>query len=141
MVLDIHIAALHSELGFPSGPVNHVQTAEMGNRALNSPAFISARYTHFSVNILAEMAAVHLLALCQAVDLRASTFLDSYRPRFSFLVAETFKFPYSGSVKEVESFLWPVLMKSLKNTAFMGDNQRFEAIVGDLRSSVIVHPS
>ena len=141
--LDVHIAALQSELGFLSAPVNHVQTAEMGNQALNSLAFISARYTHISVNILAEMAAVHLLALCQAVDLRALTcqFLDSYRPRFASLVAERFKFPDAGSVKEVESFLWLELIKSFKNTASMGDNQRFKSIVGDLRSSFIVHPS
>ena len=28
---DINVAALLSELGFLAGPVNHVQTAEMGN--------------------------------------------------------------------------------------------------------------
>ena len=71
--LDIHIAALQSKFCFLSASVNHIQTAEMGNRALNSLAYISARCTHVSVNLLAEMAAVHLLALCQAVDLRALT--------------------------------------------------------------------
>lgn len=142
--LDLHIAALQSELGFLSAPVNHVQTAEMGNQALNSLAFISARYTHTSINILAEMAAVHLLALCQAVDLRALTsqFLDSYRPRFASLVAETFKSPNtSGSVEEIENSLWPELIKSFKNTASMGDNQRFKSIAADLRSSLTLHPS
>ncbi|KAL8722856.1 MAG: hypothetical protein Q9225_000743 [Loekoesia sp. 1 TL-2023] len=69
---DILIAALLSELGFLANPVGtHVQTAEMGNQALNSLAFISARYTIDALDVLAQLAAAHLVAVCQALDLRA----------------------------------------------------------------------
>ena len=43
----------------------------MGNHSLNSLALISGRYTWMSIKGLAALAAAHLLALCQALDLRA----------------------------------------------------------------------
>ncbi|KAK8867750.1 phenylalanine ammonia-lyase [Apiospora arundinis] len=70
--VDIMIAALVSELGFLANPVGtHVMTAEMGNQGLNSMALVSARYTLTAADVLAQMAAAHLIALCQALDLRA----------------------------------------------------------------------
>ncbi|GKT64014.1 phenylalanine ammonia-lyase [Colletotrichum tofieldiae] len=70
--LDVVVAALTSELGFLANPVgSHVQTAEMGNQALNSLALVSARYTLEAVDVLSQIASAHLLALCQALDLRA----------------------------------------------------------------------
>ena len=70
--LDIQTAALLSELGFLANPVgSHVQTAEMGNQALNSLALISARYTLDAADILSKLAAAHLIVACQALDLRA----------------------------------------------------------------------
>ncbi|KAI0425529.1 L-Aspartase-like protein [Xylaria sp. FL1042] len=69
--LDVVIAGLTSELGFLANPVgSHVQTAEMGNQSLNSLALVSARYTLEAVDVLSQIASVHLLALCQALDLR-----------------------------------------------------------------------
>lgn len=69
---DILIASLLSELGFLANPVaSHVQSAEMGNQALNSLALISARYTLDALDVLAQLAAAHLVAVCQALDLRA----------------------------------------------------------------------
>lgn len=65
------IAALQSEPGFLANPVgSHVQTAEMGNQALNSLALISARYTLDTLGVLTQISAVHMIALCQALDLR-----------------------------------------------------------------------
>ena len=70
--VDIMCAALLSELGFLANPVgSHVQTAEMGNQALNSLALISARYTHTAADLLFKLCAAHLLIVCQALDLRA----------------------------------------------------------------------
>ncbi|KAI1840217.1 hypothetical protein JX265_010787 [Neoarthrinium moseri] len=68
---DIMVAALTSELGFLANPVgSHVQTAEMGNQGINSLALISARYTLKAVEVFSQLAAAHLVALCQAFDLR-----------------------------------------------------------------------
>ncbi|KAH7033525.1 phenylalanine ammonia-lyase [Microdochium trichocladiopsis] len=70
--LDVVIAGLTSELGFLANPVgSHVQTAEMGNQALNSLALVSARYTLEAVDVLSQICSAHILALCQALDLRA----------------------------------------------------------------------
>ncbi|KAL8942490.1 MAG: hypothetical protein Q9216_001634 [Gyalolechia sp. 2 TL-2023] len=70
--LDVVVAGLTSELGFLANPVgSHVQTAEMGNQSLNSLALVSARYTLEAVDVLSQIAAAHLLVLCQALDLRA----------------------------------------------------------------------
>ncbi|KAJ5679521.1 hypothetical protein N7462_007765 [Penicillium macrosclerotiorum] len=69
--LDVVVAALTSELGFLANPVgSHVQTAEMGNQALNSMALVSARYTLEAVDVLSQLVSAHLLAVCQALDLR-----------------------------------------------------------------------
>ncbi|RMZ82915.1 hypothetical protein DV736_g6623, partial [Chaetothyriales sp. CBS 134916] len=69
--LDVVVAALTSELGFLANPVgSHVQTAEMGNQALNSLALVSARYTLEAVDVLSQIASAHLMAVCQALDLR-----------------------------------------------------------------------
>ncbi|KAI4859955.1 PAL-domain-containing protein [Hypoxylon rubiginosum] len=68
---DIMVAALTSELGFLANPVgSHVQTAEMGNQGINSLALISARYTLKAVDTLSQLAAAHLVTVCQAIDLR-----------------------------------------------------------------------
>ncbi|KAI9717492.1 MAG: hypothetical protein M1828_007192 [Chrysothrix sp. TS-e1954] len=69
--LDVVVAGLTSELGFLANPVgSHVQTAEMGNQALNSLALVSARYTLEAADVLSQIASAHILALCQALDLR-----------------------------------------------------------------------
>lgn len=69
--LDVVVAGLTSELGFLANPVgSHVQTAEMGNQSLNSLALVSARYTLEAVDVLSQIASAHLLAVCQALDLR-----------------------------------------------------------------------
>ncbi|CRG87519.1 Phenylalanine ammonia-lyase [Talaromyces islandicus] len=85
---DLHIASLAAELGFLASPVNHVQTAEMGNQSLNSLALISARYTHTANEVLSQLMAAHLIAVCQALDLRAMhvQFLEYYYPKFFQLV-------------------------------------------------------
>ncbi|KAI1328858.1 PAL-domain-containing protein [Xylariaceae sp. FL0255] len=68
---DIMVAALTSELGFLANPIgSHVQTAEMGNQGINSLALISARYTMNAVDTFSQLASAHLVAICQAFDLR-----------------------------------------------------------------------
>ncbi|KAI0855800.1 phenylalanine and histidine ammonia-lyase [Xylaria cubensis] len=85
---DVKIAALTAELGFLASPVNHVQTAEMGNQSLNSLALISARYTQTANDVLSQLIASHLVAVCQALDLRAMNvqFLELYQSQFEALI-------------------------------------------------------
>ncbi|GKZ79819.1 hypothetical protein AnigIFM56816_004026 [Aspergillus niger] len=69
--VDINMAAYMSELAYLANPVSsHVQTAEMQNQALNSLAFVSARYTMKAVDIVSMMGACALYVACQALDLR-----------------------------------------------------------------------
>ena len=144
--IDLHVAALQSELGFLSAPVNHVQTAEMGNQALNSLALISARYTHVSINVLTELAAAHLLSLCQALDLRKMTsqFLDICRPHFFLAVVQAIQAQsrtsdYSSQCSEVGEILWQQLIEAFSNSTHMDDGERFKYIAEALRSPFMTY--
>jgi len=70
--IDISMTAYISELAFLANPVTtHPQSAEMHNQSFNSLALISARYTIQATELVAQMCAAHLYAVCQALDLRA----------------------------------------------------------------------
>ena len=89
--IDIMVAALQSELGFLANPVGtHVQTAEIGNQALNSLVLISARYTLDALQVLTQLSAAHLFALCQAIDLRALNlrFLETLKGHFTKMLED-----------------------------------------------------
>lgn len=60
----------------------------MGNQSLSSLALISARHTKTTNDVLAQIVAVHLIAVCQALDIRATNIecLDSYEAQFEQLV-------------------------------------------------------
>jgi phenylalanine ammonia-lyase len=159
---DLNIASLTAELGFLANPVNHVQTAEMGNQSLNSLALISARYTHTANEVLSQLMAAHLIAVCQALDLRAMhvQFLEGYRPKFFHLVdthyaAET---PLSDEAsanvpngviadhqlqpvepKPLSELLWTQLLAAFDTTARMDAQQRFPAMAQSLRSVLLDH--
>ncbi|KAL4777165.1 L-Aspartase-like protein [Aspergillus nidulans var. acristatus] len=77
--VDISMASYMSELAYVANPVSsHVQTAEMHNQAVNSLAFVSARYTMQAVDLVTMMSACSLYSACQALDLRVLqlTFFD-----------------------------------------------------------------
>ncbi|KAH8115294.1 phenylalanine ammonia-lyase [Phellopilus nigrolimitatus] len=70
--IDIAQAAYVAELAYLANPVSTgVQSAEMHNQAVNSLAFVSARYTLQALDVLQLLTASYLYLLCQAVDLRA----------------------------------------------------------------------
>ncbi|KAJ8128396.1 hypothetical protein O1611_g5240 [Lasiodiplodia mahajangana] len=108
---DLNIAALTAELGFLANPVNHVQTAEMGNQSLNSLALIGARYTQTANDVLSQLIAAHLIAVCQALDLRAmnALFLESYEAQFEELLAKH----YATAGKSVPSPKTPDLTANI----------------------------
>ncbi|KAG8530650.1 uncharacterized protein KY384_004005 [Bacidia gigantensis] len=135
---DIMSAALLSELGFLANPVgSHVQTAEMGNQALNSIALISARYTHIAADILSKLCAVHLLLTCQALDLRAMNqqFLCSLEGPFRSLTFETFEGVFSVA-KSLES-IWSALIQALVNSIAEDAPGRFQSVASTLQSTVL----
>jgi phenylalanine ammonia-lyase len=70
--VDINMAAYMSELAYLANPVStHVQNAEMQNQSINSLAFISARMTMKSIELLSMMLTSCIYVGCQALDLRA----------------------------------------------------------------------
>lgn len=81
--IDINMASYMSELAFIASPVSsHVQSAEQHNQAINSLAFISARYSMTAVDLVSLMSASSIYVGCQGLDLRVmqETFLESLQP-------------------------------------------------------------
>ncbi|KAJ5647096.1 L-Aspartase-like protein [Penicillium lividum] len=140
--IDIYIAALTSELGFLAGPVNHVYGAEMGNQSLNSLALISARYTATAARILTELAAAHILALCQAFDLRAMQllFLDNIAAEFEMLVStlET-SLNLQSKDRPLFNILWASFQRGLDQTVTMDSEERFIQIAKSMRVPILDH--
>ena len=90
---DIMIAALQADLGFLENPVgSHVQTAEMGNQAISSLALTSGRYTLEAIQTLSQLSAAHLVACCQALDVRVMTckYAETRAPIFNAMATEAF---------------------------------------------------
>ena len=139
--IDIMVAALQSELGFLANPVGaHVQTAEMGNQALNSLALISARYTLDALQILTQLSAAHLLALCQALDLRAMhlLFLETLSGHFAEEIKEVLP-PIEEPEKEVSVSLWTAFTDSLGETGGIDSSARFEIVAKTLWPAILHH--
>jgi phenylalanine ammonia-lyase len=140
--VDIQIAALTSELGFLANPVaTHVQTAEMGNQALNSLALVSARYTLQAVDILSELSAAHLIAVCQALDLRAMyrQFTRDFQHEF-FLSFQTHLSPSmkaSDTVQALQMTLWAAFNRRLDQTMVMDAEKRLANAVDLLLPAIL----
>ena len=140
--LDIMIASLQSELGFLANPVGtHVQTAEMGNQALNSLALISARYCHTALDVLAQLSAAHLFATCQAVDLRAMhiRFLETFQPQLRALTDEIIKPVLKGpaALDSLLAAIWAQLGSKLEQASSMDTDQRFTSVSTALQPIVL----
>ena len=140
--IDIMIAALQSELGFLSNSAgSHVQSAEMGNQSINSLALISARYTHTSLDILTQLAAAHVFALCQALDLRAMriAFLEDFK---SVLMRDTEEI-FAGmlcnkdELEKLQSLLWHKFNLLLYQTTSMDAAPRFIHIFRTLQPFIL----
>jgi phenylalanine ammonia-lyase len=140
--LDIMVAALQSELGFLANPVGtHVQTAEMGNQALNSLALISARYCHVALDVLSQLAVGHLFALCQALDLRAMQyqFLEAFRPELQSATEEIIGpiLHPQQSIEKLHAAIWAQLDRYLEQAVTMDTEQRFTRVVTTLEPVVL----
>ncbi|MCJ1311315.1 hypothetical protein MMC25_004986 [Agyrium rufum] len=139
---DIMVAALQSELGFLANPVgSHVQSAEMGNQALNSLALISARYTLDALAVLTQLSSVHLIALCQALDLRVmntqylaglqKTFIDETRQAYVGLDQDT------RWLDQCETELWKAFETLFSQTMGRDSTTRFQFVMRSLQPIVL----
>ena len=139
---DILIASLLSELGYLANPVTpHVQTAEMGNQALNSLALISARYTMDSINILKQLAAAHLVAVCQALDLRVFQFrfLTTLYPAFCDGITRHVNSHMidTGALQNMLDDCWNVFLDRLKSTTSLDSAVRLPGAISCLQSLIM----
>ena len=139
---DIMVAALQSELGFLANPVgSHVQSAEMGNQAINSLALISARYTLDALEVLSQLSAAHLLALCQALDLRAMNlrFTEALSGQFKDILRDTFGQVIGEEAKldAISVGLWKDFTKRLNETSGMDSFRRFQALARSLQPLIL----
>lgn len=140
--IDIMVASLQSELGFLANPVGtHVQTAEMGNQALNSLALISARYTVDAIQVLTQLSAAHLLALCQAVDLRVMNlqFLENLSGHFTKILQEAFVqvAESDGHLETLSEDLWTLFIQRFAETSSIDSSQRFQTIAKSLQPAIL----
>jgi phenylalanine ammonia-lyase len=141
---DIMIAALQAELGFLANPVgSHVQTAEMGNQSINSLALISGRYTLEAIQTLSQLSAAHLVACCQALDLRAMSckYLGTMAPIFKDMTSKAFsEFLLTPETAEVFlSAVWAAFQKALDTYTHFDSPRRFAITFDSLQPIVLKH--
>lgn len=141
---DIMIAALQAELGFLANPVgSHVQTAEMGNQSINSLALISGRYTMEAIQTLSQLSAAHLIACCQALDLRGMScrYLATMGPILKRITQEAFS-EYLLTPETAEVFLpaiWVASQKALDTYTHFDSQKRFMITFESLQPLVLKH--
>ena len=145
---DINVAAYMSELAFLASPVSsHVQTAEMGNQAINSLAFISARYTHTAIDCLSNICASYLYVLCQALDLRAMNvlFAKAMEPVLRDVTTKIFKsaIQHPHTLETLQSQLLKHVLKHLPTTTQLDSRYRAqdaaEAVQSTLTTFLYTH--
>ena len=140
---DIFVSALQSELGFLANLIgSHVQTAEMGNQALLSLALISGRFTLDAIAVLSQLAAAHLLALCQAFDLQVMQirFLEDFEEEFIDLICKAFSMTLKQSTElhTLSEALWQRFRKQLNDTTGLDSDKGFEHIAYSLQPAILL---
>lgn len=120
----------------------------MGNQSINSLALISARYTITAAEVLAHLAAAHLVALCQALDLRAlhSQFVASLEPIFkkltrSYLYQCEIQGPMTLSHDDIANNIWDKFSQVIDQTTHMDSEIRFRNAVSVFLDPILEHVS
>ena len=141
--IDVASASYQSELAFLShGTTPFVMVAEHGNQSLNSLGLISTRYTHRAIDIYVQLCANSILALCQALDLRAAQlkFESAFEPLFYTKLCLDAN-DISGNGKEaadVRQRLWLLFKTSVREKSSLDAQDRFSrslcAVVSSMQS-------
>jgi phenylalanine ammonia-lyase len=139
--VDINMAAYTAELGFLANPVgSHVQSAEMANQAINSMAFVSARYTHAAIDVMPLLASSYLYVLCQALDLRVMQLrlLNGLKPILEDITGNIFGQNLSQtSLDELNARLWEHVLQSMTATTTMDSSERWAHIMASAQSVIV----
>lgn len=138
---DINVAAYMSELAFLANPVSsHVQTAEMGNQAINSLALVSARYTHMAVDCLSNISGTYLYVLCQALDLRAMDllFARAMEPKLRAVTRGCFAEVVKDEdvLEELHGILLAQTKKQLSQTTNLDASNRFTTVAEAVQAAL-----
>lgn len=137
--MDIAAAAYQSELAFLShSVVPFVMVAEQGNQSLNSLALISARYTHAALDVFVQLCATSLVALCQALDLRAvqHRFFAAFEPVFARKTSQWMKSWLDAQQAEsVQVSLWRQFRSEFGRLSNMDLSPRMKAVMATLHAS------
>jgi phenylalanine ammonia-lyase len=136
--VDVHMAAYTSELGYLAGRMTpHTMSAEMHNQAINSLALLSTRYTFDAIETFTALVSTALVALCQALDIRAINqwFFTKYESQFSTEVSPLVDLLWQENLPSVEKdsitkALWIQFQVCLAQAGNLDTEPRFEAAVG-----------
>jgi phenylalanine ammonia-lyase len=144
--IDVNMAGYMSELACVANPVsNHVQSAEQHNQAINSLAFISARYTMDAVDLVSLISASFIYVGCQALDLRVmhKTFLDSFKPTLEAASKAIGSFLPPSSLATLQQNIWKNVTAVWYQTGSFDALQRCENVIATsisiLSSGLIVN--
>ncbi|KAL9087633.1 MAG: hypothetical protein Q9165_006557 [Trypethelium subeluteriae] len=136
--MDVAAASYTSELAFLSHSVtSFVMNAEQGNQSLNSLALISARYTQTALDVFTHLVATMLVAVCQALDLRAiqRDFLNSFAGNFGYETEKwTSKWLEGGleAREDARARLWIAFSSKFNGSASLDSSERFQSIMTSL---------
>ncbi|KAL1966600.1 hypothetical protein VTN77DRAFT_4011 [Rasamsonia byssochlamydoides] len=138
--MDIAAASYQSELAFLShSVVPFVMVAEQGNQSLNSLALISTRYTHTALDIFMQLSANSLVALCQALDLRAiqHNFFTAFEPVFRDKTWLWMGEWLRGNKYQHESSLWAQFKSEFGRLSNLDLCPRLKSVMATLHASAI----
>lgn len=111
----------------------------MGNQSLHSLALESGRYTPIPIYVLSELAAAHLLPVCEAADLHALTvhFRENF-VRKSSSTCKPFRLSRDRTPEDkAEQTLWQTLLKGFGQTSHLEDNECFLAVANSVLHSLL----
>jgi phenylalanine ammonia-lyase len=131
--VDIGMASYMSELAFLANPISsHVQSAEMHNQAINSLAFLSARYTLHAVELSSLMSASYLYTVCQALDLRVLQviFFQTLKPALHTVNLSIFGPLLSDTdFDELNTSLWDHVQSTWHRTGNEDSQDRYTHVI------------